>query len=139
MAAVGMAYVSPEGKFQKVNDRFCELTGYTRSELIGMSVIDLTHPEDRDWDRLKLGEYLGGRLAKYSCEKRYLRKDGSVRWVSVTARAVNESYSRLKYSIGIVEDITERRRAEEALRESEERLRLLGDNLPRQRGLSIHL
>ena len=113
--ALPMAYVSPRGTILRANERYCELTGYTQDELVGMAVLELTHPDDRQEDRQSFAAYLHRRDVLYNSEKRYLRKDGSIRWVSVNARMVSDAEGRLLYSVGIIQDITIRRKAEEAL------------------------
>jgi PAS domain S-box-containing protein len=118
-AAVGTAEVDLQGRFVQVNRRFCQITGYSREELLGKTTVELTHPEDRDADRL----YLQGRATMFDTEKRYVRKDGIMVWVHVTAVKIRDAEGNLLRSAGVIEDITERKRAEEALRESESRLR----------------
>ncbi len=129
LASVGMGQADPSGRFIRVNDRMCEITGYDRSELIGTSVRELTHPDDREADWALFQRMLRGEVAEYRNVKRYVRKDGRVIWVDVTARGVRDPDGRLLRTIAIVQDITERKRAEDDLRESEERFRTLADNI----------
>jgi PAS domain S-box-containing protein len=128
-STAGFAEVDLRGVFTLVNDRFCEITGRSREELLTMTMLAITHPDD-------VGRNAGmfERAVKdgtpYVHEKRYVRPDGSHVWVnnsvSVIRRPSGEPYGVLAVSI----DVTERRRAEAAVRENEARLRALTDNLP---------
>jgi PAS domain S-box-containing protein len=115
-AAVGASEIDLHGRFVQVNQRFCQITGYSREELSGMTVADVTHPEDRarDWEQIMA--FVRGRLPIYDVEKRYLRKDGSVIWVHVTSAMIRGAEGNLLRSAGIVQDVTERRRVEEVWR-----------------------
>jgi PAS domain S-box-containing protein len=126
LAAAGMAHASiPEGRFTTVNERMCQLTGYSRAELLQRTFLDITHPEDIPGNREIYEELLAGRIPSYCYEKRYLRKDGSRVWVNTTISLIRDASGTPLHSIGVVEDITGRKEAEEALRESEERYRTL--------------
>jgi PAS domain S-box-containing protein len=129
-AAVGIAELALDGHFIAANERMCRLTGYSRAELLRMTPADLTHPKDRRKEEARLSAHLRGESPTYEAEKRYVRKDGAVIWVQVSAVMHRDESGRRARSAAIVQDITERKRAEEALRLSEERLRSLGDNLP---------
>jgi PAS domain S-box-containing protein len=118
-AAVGTAELSLDGRFIEVNERMCKLTGYGRAELLGMRPADLTHPGDRAREDLKLSAYLRGEAPTYEAEKRYVRKDGTVIWVQVWAAIIRDASGRASRSAGIIQDITERKRSEEALRRHE--------------------
>ena len=102
-------------RFVQVNQRFCQITGYSREELLGMTPEELTHPEDRDADRL----YVQERMPILDTDKRYIRKDGSVIWVHVTAAMIRDGEGKLLRSAGVVQDITERKLAEEVLLRNE--------------------
>ena len=128
--AVGTAELDASGHFLQVNRRLCQITGYSREELLGMTVADLMHPEDRDRDKERLDLHLQGEFPAYELERRCIRKDRSVIWVQLTAAMIRNSDGKLLRSARIIQDISERKRAQEALRLSEERLRILGDNLP---------
>ncbi len=128
--AVGTAELDASGHFVQVNERLCQITGYSPEELLGMTIPDLMHPEDRDSDKEGLATHLRGDRPAYEIERRCVRKDGSVVWVQVTAAMTRSSEGKVLRSARIIQDISKRKRAEEALRVSEERLRGLGDNLP---------
>jgi PAS domain S-box-containing protein len=120
-AAVGIAHVAPDGRWLRVNRRLCDIVGYSEQELRARTFQDITHPDDLDKDLGHVRDMLDGKIQTYSMEKRYLRKDGSVVWVDLTVSLVREPSGRPKYFISVVQDIEVRKRAESALRESEER------------------
>src|SRR5918997_1173322 len=122
-AAIGVAHVGLDGRWLRVNDKLCEITGYSREELSEMSFQDITHPDDLQKDVEHLGRLLTGEIRSYSTEKRYLRKSGSVVWINLTVSAVGDTPDHVKYFITNIVDVTERRKAEEALSRSEERYR----------------
>ena len=122
-AAIGVAHVGLDGRWLRVNDKLCEITGYSREELSGMTFQDITHLDDLQKDVEHLGRLLAGGIRSYSTEKRYLRKGGSVLWINLTVSAVGDTPGHVKYFITNIVDVTERRKAEEALSRSEERYR----------------
>src|SRR5918994_1918477 len=122
-AAVGVAHISLDGSWLRVNQKLCEIVGYTREELLKRTFQDITHPDDMEMDLEHLGRLQTGEILKYSMEKRYFRKAGSVVWIELTVSLVRAPSEEPEYSIAIVEDITERKRAGEALIQSEERYR----------------
>jgi len=113
-AGVGVAHVSSDGRWMRVNQKLCDIVGYSEPELLRMAFQDITHPEDVDPSVAAIEELRNGKLDKYSVEKRYVRKDGSTVWVNLTVSAVRDASGALKHFISVVEDIDERRVAEEA-------------------------
>ncbi|MFN6559224.1 MAG: PAS domain S-box protein [Nostoc sp. ChiSLP01] len=111
-AAVGIALVALDGRFLQVNAALCEITGYSHEELIEMNFQQITHPDDLEVDRQNAGRVLAQEINGYSLEKRYLCKDGSIVWANLTSSAVWNSKGQLKYALGIIEDISERKRVE---------------------------
>lgn len=114
-AAVGMAQVGSGGEWLRVNQRLCQIVGYSREELLGMTFQDITHPDDLEGDVQEFHRLLAGEIESYSREKRYLRKDGSKVWINLTVALGEGDSGRRKYSIAVIEDITERKRFEEEL------------------------
>lgn len=129
-AAVGMNEVSFDGRFLRVNQRFCEITGYSRDDLLQLTYTDLTHPEDRANDRIHADGVIRGEAASKRWEKRYIRADGATIWAAVTASLVRGPAGEPLYMLGVVEDITAGVRAQESLRQTEERFRELVEHAP---------
>lgn len=129
-AAVGIAHVAPDGRWLRFNDRLCEITGYTRTKLRSLSFQEITHPDDLGADLSYRQRLLDGTLDTFRLEKRYLRQDGTVTWVTLTGSAVREPSGTPKYLIAVVEDITERKLAEEQLRERERFIYQLANAMP---------
>jgi len=115
-AAVGIVEVDSADRFIAVNERMCRIVGYSRAELIGMSVNDITLAEDRSMTGELSASLRSGLRETLDYEKRYVRRDGALLWVHLTASAVRDDAGRFLYGIGTVEDITERKQAEGALR-----------------------
>ena len=122
-AAVGINHAEPEGRFVRVNQKFCDITGYTREDLLQRTCQDITHPSDLDVDRSYVRSLLAGEINTYTLEKRYLRKDGKSIWVQITASLVRTSQRAPKYFLRVVQDISSRKAAISALWESEAQLR----------------
>ncbi|MBZ0096557.1 MAG: EAL domain-containing protein [Sulfuricella sp.] len=114
-AAVGMAHFTPEGRWLLVNHKLCDIVGYTEQELLAMSCEDTSHPDDVEASRDHARRLLRGEAQNYSMQKRYIRKDGSQIWINQTVSLVRELSGQPKYFIAVIEDISKRRQAEEAL------------------------
>ncbi len=129
-AAVGIAHtVAPDGRWLRINKKLCDIIGYTQEELLGRTFDEITHPDDLDANREHVRRLLAGEVGTFSMEKRYIRKDGSAVWTNLTASLVREASSgEPKYFIAVIEDISDRKQIENALRESEERFRLIAEN-----------
>ncbi|HVZ51133.1 MAG TPA: PAS domain S-box protein [Pseudolabrys sp.] len=120
--AIGISEVAPDGRFLRVNEAICAITGYGREELISGRLYDHTHPDDADPDRQGFRKQVAGELEFYSVEKRLVRKDGRIVWLSVYSSPVRTADGDLLYVVRVVQDITERKAAER-------RQRLLVDEL----------
>jgi PAS domain S-box-containing protein len=117
-AAVGIAQVGIDGQWLLVNQKLCDIVGYTREELLERSFQDITHPDDLDCDLEYARQMLAGEIQTYSMEKRYIRKDTSQFWINLTGSIVRNCSGEPEYFIAVVEDISDRKRAEEDLRQS---------------------
>lgn len=112
-AAVGFLEVEVSTKqCVRVNDHFCKLMGYTRVELLGMTVAELTHPNDIPASKEMMQKLYSGDLEKFTLEKRYLRKDGTYFWAETTVFSVELQDGEAVYSVGLVQDISEKKRLE---------------------------
>ncbi|MBW4495230.1 MAG: PAS domain S-box protein [Oscillatoria princeps RMCB-10] len=129
-AAAGIAVVAQDGHFIRVNQRFCEMLGYSEEELLALSLHTVTHPDDLETDQQYRRACFAGEISTYSMEKRYISKDGSCVWGNLTVSVVREAAGAPKYAIGIVEDVTHRVQAEAARRESEHRYKTLAKISP---------
>lgn len=119
-AAVGIAQVGIDGQWLLVNQKLCNIVGYTREELLGLTFQNITHPESLDADLEYVRQMLAGEIQTYSIEKRYIRKDASCLWINLTVslvRSENKSdFGDPKYFISVIQDISERKQAEENLK-----------------------
>jgi PAS domain S-box-containing protein len=122
LAAVGQAQVNPvTGRFERLNQKFCEIVGYSEEELLSMTPADITHPEDRQPYVDIYPRFLRGEIEEFVIEKRYMRKDQKIVWVTVAAKLIRDSDGRPLRTIGVFQDITERKRAEEELKQADQR------------------
>lgn len=126
-AEVGIAQVAPDGSWLRANSRLCEITGYPAEELQAKTFQEITHPDDLAADLAQVSRMLNGEIENYGLDKRYIRKDGSIAWVRLRVGASRKAGGKLAYFIAAVLDISDQVRAETALRESEERLRLANE------------
>ena len=110
-AAVGIIYSNPEGRFLRVNQRYCDIMGYSSEELKGMKYTDITHPDDIKPYELQMDRLNKGKEASIHLEKRNIRKDGSYIWVNLTISTVRDEKGQYSYLLGIVENISERIKA----------------------------
>lgn len=116
-AAVGFLQMKPDGRFQRVNRKFCESIGYSEAELTNMTFRDITYPDDLPESIDKVRRMLAGEIPSFSAEKRYLRKDGSTFWGMVSASLVRQPDGTPDYVIAVVQDISARKQAEVELTE----------------------
>ncbi|WP_448572629.1 PAS domain S-box protein, partial [Trichothermofontia sp.] len=124
-AAVGIDYCDQTGRFLKVNQKLCDLLGYSEAELLTMSFREITYADDLDVDQEYKRQLLAGELTAYALDKRYVRKDGRLTWVHLTVSLVPDPATQEPYLLAISEDINDRKQAETALRYSEERWQLI--------------
>jgi PAS domain S-box-containing protein len=118
-AAIGMVLVSTNGRFTSVNNAVCEMLAYSSGELIGKHFKEITYPDDLAIGYEVVQQMLTGKSERVEFEKRYLRKDGSVVWAQVLSAALRGGTDAPIGFISQVQDITERKRSEAALRESQ--------------------
>jgi len=122
-SAVGIAHVSPEGRWLEVNRRLCDILGYAREDLLSSDFQHITHPDDLERDLRLMRSVLAGERASYSMEKRYVKLDGTHVWADITVALLRDEAGAPKYFITVVQDIADRKRAEAELGEASARLR----------------
>lgn len=119
----GIVLVDSNLNFIKVNSEFCRLTGYSEKELISKSFKRITHPEHLEQDILNIRKLINGEIQVYNTEKRYIKKDGSIVWGELSVSVVKNYEGKFLYLLAMIEDISARKFAEEAVKESEEHFR----------------
>jgi PAS domain S-box-containing protein len=130
LAGIGAAQVEPTtGRFLRVNPKFCEITGYSEEELLSTTFQGITYPDDRTEDFEGFRQMVRGEIPHYEVEKRYVRKDGEVVWVSVNTTMIRDEAGRPLRTVAVIQDVTERKQGEEELRRSEERFRGLAEGV----------
>ena len=130
ISPLGLALIQPDYRLAKVNASLCRMSGYSEAELIGKNPFEFTHPEDLQNSMAFAQRLFNGEIPFYQIEKRYVKKSGEVMWATMTATILRDQQGRPLLGLGITEDITERKQAQEALRQSEERFRSLIEQGP---------
>jgi len=121
-AAIGIVETDADGRFLRINESICDITGLTREELLGWRLFARTHPDDRDVDEELYRRQVSGEIGFYSIEKRFVRRDGRVIWCSIRSSTVRDTAGNFLYGVRVVQDITARK-------EAEDRQKLLMDEL----------
>ena len=122
-AAVGIAHIAPDGQWLRVNQKLCQIVGYSQDELLELTFQDITHADDLGSDLEYMRQMLAQEIETYSLEKRYIRKDGCLVWINLTVSLVWASPQLPKYFIAVVDNISQRKQIEKKLRESEKSYR----------------
>lgn len=128
-AGIGIGMTDPYGKMIESNQALEDLLGYQKDELLGKAIIDLVHPDDRDFEKRYLTHYQNMSLKPGFFEKRYIRKDGSIIWGKLTTSVIYDEKGIPAFGIGMLEDITQRKHAEEKVKENQELLNRVNENL----------
>jgi PAS domain S-box-containing protein len=123
-AAVGIALAGLDGRILQANQRMSEILGYPHEELSAHTFTDLTHPDDRAATQDRARQLMAGNIEEYVLEKRYLHKSGGSVWCLTSVTLLRDTEGRPVYFIGIVEDMSERKKTELALRQTAQRLQL---------------
>jgi PAS domain S-box-containing protein len=121
-AAIGMADSSLDARFIRLNQRFCEIMGYSRQELLGLTFREITHPDDLARDEQLVAQLLRGERSSFAVEKRYLRKDGRVVWADLMVSLLRSPSGEPMHFVAVVEDITGQKQAEDERRNLERQL-----------------
>jgi PAS domain S-box-containing protein len=127
--AVGINQATNDCDLIAANPAFCDIVGYSEAELRSLNLItDLTHPDDRPQEQERLQQLIRGEASSYRLEKRYIHKDGRHRWVLISINQIYDDGGRPLFNTAIVQDISDRKAAEEALHRSEQRFREFAEN-----------
>jgi PAS domain S-box-containing protein len=129
-AAVGISHLTREGRWLRVNDRQCQITGYSREELLTRRAQDITHPDDVAEGDNAAERLWAGEIAMYARRKRLIRKNGEIIWVAITVSLARKPDGSPDYTITIIEDITKAKEAEEELATANRLLDGVIENLP---------
>lgn len=129
-AGIGMTIFDPEGRLLSYNDYFLRMLGYSQNALLGLNFTHITHPDDFDNNQALTEALFTGHKDSYQIEKRYLHKNGHVVWGRLTASVVRKANGEPAFGIGMVEDISEQKKTEDALRQSEARYRAIAEQFP---------
>jgi PAS domain S-box-containing protein len=121
-ANVAIAEIDAAGRRLRVNETACQITGFTREELIGGVVFDSGLPADAEADRPQFKRLVAGEIDQYSIEKRFIKKDGTMIWIAATCSAVRDRDKKFLYAVRVFDDVTESKQMADALAESEQRL-----------------
>ncbi len=124
-AAVGIAHVGLDGSWLRVNEKLCQITNYSRDELMVRTFQDITYADDLDADLEQIQRMLANEIETYSMEKRYIRKDGTIIWINLTVSLMRKSTGEPNYLISVIEDISDRKRIEADLQERNDHIQLL--------------
>jgi two-component system, cell cycle sensor histidine kinase and response regulator CckA len=124
---IGIAITSVDKDWLEVNSTLCDMLGYSRQELTGMTWTQLTHPDDLDPDLAQFNRMIGGQIDNYSMEKRFIRKDGDIVWTDLSVGCVRKPDGAVDYVVALFQNITLRKKTQEDLKTSEERYRQLAD------------
>lgn len=125
-AAIGMALVSPDGRWLKVNRSVCDIVGYSEQELLSKTFQEITHADDLDLDLAFMGQLARAEIPHYHMEKRYLHRAGHLIWIHLSVSVVRREDSTPRFYISQIEDISARKALEFQLRVAiEERERLI--------------
>lgn len=127
-AAVGMAIADLNGRWLRVNQSLCDFLGYQKDELLALNFQSITHPEDRQESVRHFQQVVSGEIASYQYEKRYLHKGGRTVWALLTVSRIENPDGKPPFIAGQIQDISQRREMEEALRSSEALFRTIGEN-----------
>ncbi len=126
-SSVGMALVSPDGRWLGVNPALCEIVGYSEAELLASDMLSITYPDDRQIDADQVRAMLARTIATYQTDKRFVKKGGNVVWTQISGSLVWLKADVPHYFIYQIQDISDRVHAQRALRDSEERFRTIAE------------
>ncbi len=132
-APIGIAVLdSVNGRFKQINKKYCDITGYFQEEMLNLTFQEITYPDDLQANLDHMQQLLAGQISSFQIEKRYIQKNGKVIWVNLTCIPLWLEVTDPPIHMAMVENISQRKQAENGLKESEERFRLLSEAIPQQ-------
>ncbi|QKF81271.1 PAS domain S-box protein [Halarcobacter ebronensis] len=126
-AKVGIIYLDSNGKFEKVNNKFCEILGYEEEELLKLDFSEITYDDDKDRSLLIYNQSKNKKVKNYNIEKRYLKKDGRIVWVEVFINHIIDDNGEFLYTLGFITDISKRKGIQDTILEQTKRMQLYLD------------
>src|SRR5919199_728244 len=126
-APIGIALAAPNGQLKQVNQALCQMLGYAEAELIALNYAEITHPEDLVYELPYIKQCCTGEISSYQLEKRYLKKNGDILFAHLSCGAVRDRQEKVIYGIGMIQDITERKQAEQELQRQIQYRQLLAE------------
>jgi PAS domain S-box-containing protein len=126
---IGMALITPDGKWKRVNKSLCQMLGYTEAEMKGLTIQGITHPDDLEKSAMTLDDLSNHKIDKIKFEKRYLHKNGKTIWVVIAATMLYDASGQPLYYVSQIEDITKRKEIENDLVLSEKKYRTIFENV----------
>lgn len=123
-APIGAIVIGLDYRFLQVNETYCRMTGYSDKELVSMMFLDLIHPEDKECNSQLVQQAIAGDIEQFRLEKRCIRKNGEIIWVTVSGQVIRNPSGGPLHLISMIEDITERKEMETSLREARDELEL---------------
>ena len=127
--AVGICHMMPDGHWMLINQKLCDVVGYSEQELKALTLKDITHPDDHEISMRQFELLLGGELENYTLEKRLIRKDGSTVWINLSASMVSDASDNPRFVVGVIEDITKRKQAEAEIKLAGKEIEILNTDL----------
>ena len=128
-AGIGIDLLDQHGRILKVNRALLNMLGYAQEELRQLTFLDITHPDDKEISKHNLEALVAGEIDWYRLEKRYVRKDGSIVWGDLWTSTIRDANGKHVGTVAVIEDITDRKKAEQAVHESEEKYRRLHETM----------
>jgi PAS domain S-box-containing protein len=129
-ATVGIAEADETGRLLRVNDAICKMLGHTREQLLGMNFVDYTHEDDRRGDAESYHRQVCGEVASYSLRKRARKPDGAIVYLDIYSSSVRDHTGKFLYGVRVIQDVSDAKRMEDRIRESEQHMRDLLEALP---------
>lgn len=129
IANIGIGITDASGKYVMFNKWWSNYLGYDINELYELTSFEITHPDDREVSRTHFIEVVDGKRDSYSLEKRFIRKNGDVLWATLSVSPIKNAKGKVEYMVGMLNDITHKKRMENELRINEEKYRTLVENL----------